>query len=138
MELNLRAMTTESRNENTMDMDQTTPLEIVTAMNREDERIPLAIRPALPNIARCAELAMEAIQSGCRIVYMGAGTSGRLGVLDAVECPPTFSVSPETVVGVVASGAAAFTQPNEAAEDSPAEARQRLSRANGHVRQAIR
>ena len=126
MELNLHAMTTESRNAATMNMDTMTPLEVVTVMNREDEKIPLAIRQALPNIARCAELAREAIQSGGRIVYMGAGTSGRLGVLDAVECPPTFGVSPDTVVGLVAGGAAAFSRPDEAAEDSPEEGRKDL------------
>ena len=127
MELNLRTMTTERRNENTMNMDTMTPLEVVTVMNREDEKIPFAIRAALPQIARCAELARDAIQSGGRIVYMGAGTSGRLGVLDAVECPPTFGVSPETVVGLVASGTAAFSRPDEAAEDSPEEGRKDLT-----------
>lgn len=132
MELDLRTMTTESRNENTLDLDRMTLLEVVTVMNREDEKIPLAIRPALPNIARCAQLAMEAIQSGGRIVYMGAGTSGRLGVLDAVECPPTFGVSPETVVGLVAGGAAAFSRPNEAAEDSPEEGRKDLKSIGFH------
>lgn len=121
MELNLRTMTTESRNANTMNMDTMSPLEIVTVMNQEDAKIPLAIQPALPAIARCAQLAAEAMSAGGRIVYMGAGTSGRLGVLDAVECPPTFGVSPETVVGLVASGAAAFDRPDEAAEDSPDE-----------------
>ena len=126
MELNLHAMTTECRNEATMNLDTMTALEVVTVMNREDEKISLAIRPALPQIARCAELARDAIRSGGRIVYMGAGTSGRLGVLDAVECPPTFGVSPETVVGLVASGAAAFTRPDEAAEDSPEEGRKDL------------
>ena len=128
MELNLHAMTTECRNEATMNLDTMTALEVVTVMNREDEKVPLAIRPALPKIARCAELARDAIRSGGRIVYMGAGTSGRLGVLDAVECPPTFGVSPETVVGLVASGAAAFTRPDEAAEDSPEEGRKDLIR----------
>ena len=128
MHLNLHAMTTECRNEATMNLDTMTALEVVTVMNREDEKIPLAIRPALPSIARCAELAGDAIRSGGRIVYMGAGTSGRLGVLDAVECPPTFGVSPETVVGLVASGAAAFTRPDEAAEDSPEEGRKDLIR----------
>jgi N-acetylmuramic acid 6-phosphate etherase len=121
MELNLRTMTTERRNENTMNMDTMTPLEVVTVMNREDEKIPLAIRAALPNIARCAELARDAIQSGGRIVYMGAGTSGRLGLLDAVECPPTFGVPYDTVIGLVAGGASAFTRPIEDAEDKPEE-----------------
>ena len=102
MHLNLRTMTTECRNENTMNMDTMTPLEVVTVMNREDEKIPLAIRAALPQIARCAELARDAI-------------------------PPTFGVSPETVVGLVASGTAAFSRPDEAAEDSPEEGRKDLT-----------
>ena len=121
MILNLNAMTTESRNPNTMDLDTMTPLEIVTVMNREDEKVPLAIRNCLPQIARCAELAGQALRSGGRIVYMGAGTSGRLGVLDAVECPPTFGVPYGTVIGLVASGAAAFDIPIEDAEDRPEE-----------------
>lgn len=127
MELNLKAMTTETRNPNTMGLDTMSPLEIVTVMNREDENVPLAIRPALPQIARCAQWAAETIASGGRMVYMGAGTSGRLGVLDAVECPPTFGVAPGTVVGLVASGAAAFDRPIEDAEDSPEEGRKDLS-----------
>lgn len=121
MILNLNAMRTESRNPNTMDLDTMSALEIVTVMNREDEKVPLAIRNCLPQIARCAELAGEALRAGGRIVYIGAGTSGRLGVLDAVECPPTFGVPYGTVVGLVASGAAAFDKPLEDAEDKPEE-----------------
>ena len=126
MELNLKAMTTESRNQNTMGLDTMTALEVVTVMNREDEKIPQAIRPALPKISRVAELARDAVLSGGRIVYMGAGTSGRLGVLDAVECPPTFGVPYGTVIGLVASGAAAFDRPIEDAEDDPEEGRRDL------------
>ena len=121
MNLNLNAMTTESRNPNTMELDTMSALEIVTVMNREDEKVPEAIRPCLPQIARCAELASEAIRSGGRIVYMGAGTSGRLGVLDAVECPPTFGVPYDTVIGLVAGGNASFHRPIEDAEDKPEE-----------------
>ncbi len=127
MELNLNTMTTESRNANTMALDTMTALEIVTVMNREDEKVPQAIAAVLPQIAQCAQWATEAIQSGGRIVYMGAGTSGRLGVLDAVECPPTFGVAPGTVIGLVASGAAAFDRPVEDAEDSPEEGRKDLA-----------
>jgi N-acetylmuramic acid 6-phosphate etherase len=112
-------MTTESRNANTMDLDTMSALEIVTVMNREDEKVPLAIRECLPRIARCAELSGEALRRGGRILYMGAGTSGRLGVLDAVECPPTFGVPYGTVIGLVASGMAAFDRPGEDVEDSP-------------------
>lgn len=126
MELNLNAMTTESRNQNTMSLDTMTALEIVTVMNKEDEKIPAAIAQVLPQIARCAEIAAEVLQSGGRIIYMGAGTSGRLGVLDAVECPPTFGVPYGTVIGLVASGAAAFDRPIEDAEDNPEEGKKDL------------
>ena len=119
MNLNLNTMTTESRNPNTMDLDTMSALEIVTVMNREDEKVPLAIRECLPQIARCAELAGEALRCGGRILYMGAGTSGRLGVLDAVECPPTFGVPYGTVIGLVAGGNNAFDKPEEDAEDQP-------------------
>lgn len=126
MELNLRAMTTESRNQNTMNLDAMSPLEVVRVMNQEDRNVPLAIEAVLPEIARCAQWAIDAMEAGGRIIYMGAGTSGRLGVLDAVECPPTFGVPYGTVVGLVASGAAAFDRPIEDAEDSPEEGRKDL------------
>ena len=119
MHLNLNAMTTESRNPNTMHLDAMSALEIVTVMNREDEKVPLAIRECLPQIAQCAQWCGEALRAGGRIIYMGAGTSGRLGVLDAVECPPTFGVPYGTVIGLVAGGAAAFDKPEEDAEDKP-------------------
>ena len=118
MSLNLAGLSTETRNPNTMELDRMTPLEIVTVMNREDARVPEAIRPALPNIARCVVWAAQSIESGGRLIYMGAGTSGRLGVLDAAECPPTFGVSPETVVGLIAGGDRAFLKAVEGAEDS--------------------
>ncbi len=118
MSLNLNNMSTETRNPNTMNLDMMSPLELVTAMNQEDARIPEAIRPALPQIARCVQWAIESVEAGGRIIYMGAGTSGRLGVLDAVECPPTFGVSPELVVGLIAGGEKAFVKAVEGAEDS--------------------
>ena len=126
MRLNLKNMSTETRNPNTMNLDTMTPLEIVTVMNREDARVPAAITPALPSIARCVEWAIESVEAGGRIVYMGAGTSGRLGVLDAVECPPTFGVSPEVVIGLIAGGERAFVKAVEGAEDSPELGRQDL------------
>ena len=118
MSLNLKGMSTETRNPNTMDLDIMSPLEVVTVMNQEDARVPEAIKPALPNIAQCVTWAIESIQAGGRIIYMGAGTSGRLGVLDAVECPPTFGVAPEVVVGLIAGGEKAFVKAVEGAEDS--------------------
>ena len=118
MGLTLDNLLTEARNPQTMELDSMTPLEIVTAMNREDARVPESIRPQLPNVARCVAWATEAIRSGGRLIYMGAGTSGRLGVLDAVECPPTFGVSPDVVVGLIAGGERAFVKAVEGAEDS--------------------
>lgn len=118
MGLTLDNLLTEARNPQTMELDSMTPLEIVTAMNREDARVPESIRPQLPNIAQCVVWATEAIRSGGRLIYMGAGTSGRLGVLDAVECPPTFGVSPDVVVGLIAGGEGAFVKAVEGAEDS--------------------
>ena len=128
MSLNLNNMSTESRNRNTMDLDLMTPLEIVTVMNQEDAKVPAAITPALPSIAHCVSWAIESIKSGGRIIYMGAGTSGRLGVLDAVECPPTFGVPHEMVVGLIAGGENAFVRPIESAEDKPELGRQDLQR----------
>ena len=119
MSLNLKNMSTESRNPSTMDLDIMTPLQIVTVMNQEDARVPAAIAPALPQIAQCVTWATESIEAGGRIIYMGAGTSGRLGVLDAVECPPTFGVPHELVVGIIAGGENAFVRPIESAEDRP-------------------
>ena len=118
MGLTLDNLLTEARNPQTMELDSMTPLEIVTAMNREDARVPESICPQLPNIAQCVAWATEAIRSGGRLIYMGAGTSGRLGVLDAVECPPTFGVSPDVVVGLIAGGEGAFVKAVEGAEDS--------------------
>ena len=118
MSLNLKNMSTETRNQNTMNLDIMSPLEVVTVMNQEDARVPEAIKPALPNIAQCVTWAIESIEAGGRIIYMGAGTSGRLGVLDAVECPPTFGVSPDVVVGLIAGGEKAFVKAVEGAEDS--------------------
>lgn len=118
MNLNLDAMTTETRNQATMNLDTMTPLEVVTAMNREDARVPQAIEPLLPNIAKAVEWSIDSLEKGGRLFYMGAGTSGRLGVLDAAECPPTFGVSPDLVVGLIAGGEKAFIKAVEGAEDS--------------------
>lgn len=119
MSLNLANMSTETRNPNTMLLDTMTPLEIVTAMNQEDARIAQVIQPELPHVAQCVVWGIASIQSGGRIIYMGAGTSGRLGVLDAVECPPTFGVDPSLVVGLIAGGEKAFVRAVEGAEDDP-------------------
>lgn len=120
MAVNLDAMTTEARNPNTTELDRMTMLEIVTAMNREDSRVPQAVAQQLPNIAKAAEWARCSLEQGGRVFYVGAGTSGRLGVLDAAECPPTFGVPSGRIVGIIAGGERALTHAVEGAEDDPA------------------
>lgn len=116
--IDLSVLVTESRNKETMGLDQMTPLEIVTVMNREDGKAVEAIGEVLPQIAQAIAWCTDSLKQKGRIIYMGAGTSGRLGVLDAVECPPTFGVSPDVVVGLMAGGSAAFVKAVEGAEDS--------------------
>ena len=118
----LSTLITEQRNPNSMHVDSLSALEIVQLMNEEDKQVPLAIEKCLPQIAQAAECIVAAFQQGGRLVYIGAGTSGRLGVLDASECPPTFGVSPEMVKGIIAGGERALRHPIEGAEDSKAQA----------------
>ena len=118
----LSTLITEQRNPNSMDVDRLSALEIVQLMNEEDKQVPLAIEKCLPQIAQAVERIVTAFQQGGRLVYIGAGTSGRLGVLDASECPPTFGVSPEMVKGIIAGGERALRHPIEGAEDSKAQA----------------
>lgn len=117
MSIKLERLTTEQRNPNTMNLDQMSALEIVTSMNQEDRKVPIAIEENLPKIACIAQWASEAITNGGRLIYIGAGTSGRLGVLDASECPPTFGVDSGLVVGVIAGGEKALKYAVEGAED---------------------
>ena len=118
----LSTLITEQRNPNSMNVDSLSALEIVQLMNDEDKQVPLAIEKCLPQIAQAVERIVAAFQQGGRLVYIGAGTSGRLGVLDASECPPTFGVSPEMVKGIIAGGERALRHPIEGAEDSKAQA----------------
>ena len=118
----LSTLITEQRNPNSMHVDSLSALEIVQLMNDEDKRVPLAIEKCLSQIAQTVECIVAAFQQGGRLVYIGAGTSGRLGVLDASECPPTFGVSPEMVKGVIAGGERALRHPIEGAEDSKSQA----------------
>ena len=116
--IDLSVLVTESRNKETMGLDQMTPLEIVTVMNREDGKAVEAVEEVLPQIAQAIVWCTDSLKQKGRIIYIGAGTSGRLGVLDAVECPPTFGVSPDVVVGLMAGGTPAFVRAVEGAEDS--------------------
>lgn len=116
--LDLNKLTTEKRNPNSTNLDQMSALEIVDVMNKEDEKVAIAVAKQKPNIAKAIELCAKTLASGGRIVYVGAGTSGRLGLLDAVECPPTFGVDYDTVICVLAGGDSAFVKAKENAEDS--------------------
>lgn len=116
--IDLTKLVTETRNPNTMELDQMTPLELVSVMNQEDLNVVAGVKEVLPQVAQAIKWAVSSLEAGGRIVYFGAGTSGRLGVLDAVECPPTFGVSPDVVVGLIAGGEKAFVRAVEGAEDS--------------------
>lgn len=119
MDINLRNLTTEKRNEKSLNMDSMTTLQVVTLMNSEDYKIPKAITPHLEKISQAADFCIESFRRGGRLIYIGAGTSGRLGVVDASECPPTFGVPATMVVGLIAGGPSAFTKAVEGAEDNP-------------------
>lgn len=120
------SLTTEQDNPVSKNIDQMSTQDALRLINREDAKVADAVRAALPQVAEAVEVIAEAIASGGRLFYLGAGTSGRLGVLDAVECVPTFSVSPELVQGLIAGGSDALTQSIEGAEDRPEDARDDL------------
>ena len=116
-------MLTESQNPQTTHIDQLSTLEMVQRINDEDAKVALAVRDALPQIAQAIDGIAERMERGGRLMYIGAGTSGRLGVLDASECVPTFSTDPSQVVGLIAGGERALTHSIEGAEDDPAAGR---------------
>lgn len=117
--IDLAKLTTESRNPRTMNLDEMSPLQLVSVMNQEDLHVVSAVKAVLPQVATAVQWAKETLEAGGRLIYFGAGTSGRLGVLDAVECPPTFGVSSDVVVGLMAGGERAFVRAVEGAEDDP-------------------
>jgi N-acetylmuramic acid 6-phosphate etherase len=116
----LAALPTEARNPNSMHIDQLSTLEMLSVINREDQSVALAVERELPQIARAVDAIAERFAKGGRLFYIGAGTSGRLGVLDASECPPTFSVEADLFQGMIAGGDAALRLSSEHSEDSPA------------------
>ncbi|MDR1449080.1 MAG: N-acetylmuramic acid 6-phosphate etherase [Propionibacteriaceae bacterium] len=126
--IDLDQLATEVRNPATTDLDSMSVADLLRVMNQEDAKIAPAVGAALPQIADAVTAVSAALKAGGRLVYMGAGTSGRLGVLDAVECPPTFGTSPEMVLGLMAGGDSAFGRAAEGAEDSPSLAVKDLSR----------
>ena len=117
---------TEQVNPDSRDIDAQPTLEIIRILNREDQKVAQAVEEELPQIGLAVDAVVQAVKAGGRLFYIGAGTSGRLGVLDAVECPPTFSVSPELVQGIIAGGEAALAHATEATEDDPESGRSDL------------
>lgn len=114
----LRSIDTEQRNARTMQIDTLPTLDMLTLINEEDHRVAEAVKEVLPEIAKSVDIIYEKLSAGGRLIYVGAGTSGRLGLLDAVECPPTFGVSTEMVMGLIAGGDNAFVKAVEGAEDN--------------------
>ncbi|MEA4963637.1 N-acetylmuramic acid 6-phosphate etherase [Lutispora sp.] len=115
-------MITESINENSIDIDKISIEGALHLMNEEDKKVAFAVEKALPQIAKAIELTVSAINRGGRLIYIGSGTSGRLGVLDASECPPTFNTDPEMVKGIIAGGDTALRKALEGVEDNEEEA----------------
>ncbi|MGA8586326.1 MAG: N-acetylmuramic acid 6-phosphate etherase [Roseiarcus sp.] len=114
----LERLISEERNPNTMDIDLLPTAEVLRVMNREDRSVADAVGKVIPEIARAVDSIVDAFAKGGRLIYLGAGTSGRLGVLDAAECPATFSVPADMVLGLMAGGADAFSKASEGAEDN--------------------
>ena len=125
----LEKLTTEQRNPATEHIDELPTLDMVALMNAEDKKVAEAVEKILPQIAHAIDLIAEKLQKGGHLFYMGAGTSGRLGILDAVECPPTYGTDYELVQGLIAGGATAIFQAKEGAEDDPALGRADLEEA---------
>jgi N-acetylmuramic acid 6-phosphate etherase len=116
--MNLGALVSETRNPQTLDLDALTTIELVSRFNQQDALVADAVKATLPQVANAVDAAAASLKAGGRIIYMGAGTSGRLGVLDASECPPTFGVPHGLVVGLIAGGPGALLKAVEGAEDN--------------------
>ncbi|MCL2287556.1 MAG: N-acetylmuramic acid 6-phosphate etherase [Firmicutes bacterium] len=116
--INISALDTEQRNPNTLDIDKLSTMEMVRLINDEDKKVAASVEAVLPEISSAVDAIFEKLKSGGRLIYAGAGTSGRLGLLDAAECPPTFSVDYDMVVALLAGGPEAFIKAKEGAEDS--------------------
>ena len=130
-------LATEQANPAMMAVDRMSALEIVQLMNTEDGRVAVAVGAVLPQVARAIEGIAERLRLGGRLIYVGAGTSGRLGALDALECPPTFNVSPGTVLGQIAGGAFALSAASEEAEDDAEAGCEDLARLNVSANDAV-
>lgn len=126
----LSLLLTEQRNPATTDIDSQSTFEILKSINGQDKLVPLAVERELPHIAAAVEIIVGCIKGGGRLIYVGAGTSGRLGVLDAVECPPTFGTSPDLITGLIAGGKEAMFRSVEGAEDNTDQVSEDLAAVN--------
>lgn len=118
MKIDLSRLTTESRNPASAEIDTLSTTDMLKVINQEDQKVALAVEAVLPQIAQAVDAITAAFAQGGRLIYMGAGTSGRLGILDASECPPTYGTSPDMVVGLIAGGHQAILKAVENAEDN--------------------
>ncbi|WP_025569221.1 N-acetylmuramic acid 6-phosphate etherase, partial [Vibrio parahaemolyticus] len=117
MKIDLSRLVTESRNPASAEIDTLSTIEMLQVINEEDQKVALAVKAVLPQIAKTVDAITQAFANGGRLVYMGAGTSGRLGILDASECPPTYGTHPDMVIGLIAGGHQAILKAVENAED---------------------
>lgn len=133
----LERLVSEERNPLTMDIDLLPAVDILRRINEEDKGVAFAVEKVIPEIAACVDRIVAAFGQGGRLIYMGAGTSGRIGVLDASECPPTFRVPPSMVVGLIAGGYDALLKAVEGAEDSPARGAEALAEVGLTARDVV-
>lgn len=122
MEINIEKLVTEERNINTMNIDNVSTEEMIKMINEEDKKVAEAVEKVIPDIANAVDKIAEKLMNGGRLFYLGAGTSGRLGILDASECPPTFGTPPDMVQGIIAGGTEAVFRGIEGIEDSSEDA----------------
>ncbi len=125
--MNLTGLLTEQPNPSSTHIDALPTSEVLSIINQEDQKVTAAVATQIPRIGEAVDRIVERVRAGGRLFYIGAGTSGRLGVLDAAECPPTFRVSPELVQGIIAGGEAALARATEASEDDPEAGRRDLA-----------
>lgn len=114
----IKDLITEQRNPNTTDIDCKSTLQILKLINQEDKKVPYRVEEELPQIAKAVDMIVDSLKKGGRLFYIGAGTSGRLGVLDAAECPPTFGTDPEMIQGVISGGKGTLIRSKEGVEDN--------------------
>lgn len=135
--MTLEELITEGRNPNTMDIDRLSTVDMLKKINEEDKKVPLAVEKVIPSIAEAIDRIVPRMKKGGRLIYVGAGTSGRIGILDASECPPTFGVDPGLVVGIIAGGDSAIRNAIESAEDDVEGGRQDLVNINLTERDSV-